>query len=81
MNEVPKELIINWDQTGLSIVPTSDWTMEKWGTKVVPIANTDDKQALTAVLAVTASGEYLNPQLLYKGKTERCHPTVAFPEG
>ena len=47
MNEVPKELIINWDQTGLSIVPTSDWTMEKRGTKVVPIANTDDKRQLT----------------------------------
>ena len=77
MNEVSKELFINWDQT----VPTSDWTMEKRGTKVVPIANTDDKRVLTAVLAVTASGEYLNPQLLYKGKTERCHPTVAFPEG
>ena len=55
--------------------------MEKRGTKVVPIANTDDKRALTAVLAVTASGEYLNPQLLYKGKTGRCHPTVTFPEG
>ena len=24
MDEVPEELIINWDQTGLSIVPTSD---------------------------------------------------------
>ena len=81
MNEVPKELIINWDQTGLSIVPTSDWTMEKRGTKVVPIANADDKRQLTAVLAVTASGEYLKPQLLYKGKTTKCHPTVTFPEG
>ena len=81
MNGVPKELIINWDQTELSIIPTSDWTMEKRGTKVVPIANTDDKRQLTAVLAVTASGEFLNPQLLYKGKTEKCHPTVAFPDG
>ena len=65
----------------MSIVPTSDWTMEKWGAKVVPIANTDDKRQLTAVLAVTTSGEYLKPQLLYKGKTEKCHPTVSFPKG
>ena len=50
--------------------------MEKRGTKVVPIANTDDKRQLTAVLAVTTSGEFLNPQLLYKGKTEKCHPTA-----
>ena len=55
MNEVPKELIINRDQTGLSIVPTSDWTMEKRGTKMVPIANTDDKRQLTAVLQVASS--------------------------
>ena len=55
--------------------------MEKHGTKVVPIANTDDKRQLTAVLAVTASVEFLNPQLLYKGKAEKCHPIVAIPEG
>ena len=30
---------------------------------------------------MTASGEYLKPQLLYKGKTTKCHPTVTFPEG
>lgn len=33
-----------------------------------------------AVLAATATGKYLPPQLLYKGTT-RCHPVVAFPEG
>jgi len=55
--------------------------MEKQGTKVVPIANTDVKWQLTAVLTVTAGSEYLKPQLLYKGKTKRCLPTVAFPEG
>jgi len=42
--------------------------MEKRGAKVVSIANTDDKRQLTTVLTVTASGEYLEPQLLYKGK-------------
>ena len=31
MNEVSKELIINWDQTGLSIVPTNDWKMGETG--------------------------------------------------
>jgi len=48
-------LFIN-DQTGSSIVPTSDWKMEKQGAEFVPIANTDDKRQLTAILAVTASG-------------------------
>ena len=32
-------------------------------------------------MAVTAAGEYLAPQLLYKGKTTKCHPQVSFPDG
>ena len=55
--------------------------MEREGAKVVSIAYADDKRQITAVLAITATGEYLAPQLLYKGKTERCHPQVQFPEG
>ena len=80
-NNIPESLIINWDQTGLSIVPTGDWTMEKEGAKIVPIAHSDDKRQLTAVLAITAAGEYLPPQLLYQGKTPKCHPQVSFPAG
>ena len=46
---IPHDLIINWDQTGLSIVPSGYWTMEKEGAKTVPIAHNDDKRHLTAV--------------------------------
>lgn len=81
MKDIPKVMAFNWDQTGLSIIPTGNWTMEKEGAKVVSIAHADDKRQLTAVPAVTATGEYLVPQLLYKGKTERCHTQVQFPEG
>ena len=35
---------------------------------------------ITAVLAANATGEYLPPQLIYKGKTTRCHPHAKFPE-
>ena len=42
MNEIPHELIINWDQT-LQLVPTGQWTMHRAGEKVIPIANSDDK--------------------------------------
>ena len=55
--------------------------MHESGEKVVPITNSDDKCQITAVLAVTMSGEYLSPQLIYKGKTERCHPAGEVPEG
>jgi len=55
--------------------------MEKEGTNIVPIAHSDDKRQLTAVLAITAAGDYLPPQLLYQGKTPKCHPQVGFPDG
>ena len=28
MEEIPAELILNWDQTGIKIVPSSAWTMD-----------------------------------------------------
>lgn len=33
MDEIPAELVINFDQSALSYVPTSHWTMEREGTK------------------------------------------------
>ena len=76
MNDIPDELIINWDQTLLHIIPTGNWTMNKAGEKIILIANLDDKRQITAVLAITMSGSYLAPQLIYQGKTERCHPRL-----
>ena len=57
MNDIPDELIINWDQTGLPVVPTGQWTMHHAGEKVVPIANVDDKRQIIAVLAATLAGQ------------------------
>ena len=28
MDEIPAQLIVNWDQTGINYVPVSNWTME-----------------------------------------------------
>ena len=81
MNDIPDELIVNWDQTGIHLVPTGDWTMHRAGEKIIPINNSDDKRQITAVLAASMAGEYLAPQLLFQGKTERCHPKVDFPKG
>ena len=39
----------------------------------------DDKREITPLLAITLSGTLLPPQLLYEGKTDRCHPHVSFP--
>ena len=35
MDEVPLELVVNWDQTGLKYVPVSEWTMAEEGSKRV----------------------------------------------
>lgn len=70
-NEIPDDLIVDWDQTGIHYVPVGSWTMEKEGSKRVEIVAVDDKGSLT--------GEFLPPQLIYKGTTKRCLPTVSFP--
>ena len=60
MDEISPELIIiNFDQTGLNVVPVSDWTMEATGAKRVEVAGKSDKKQLTAVLADSLSGEPL----------------------
>ena len=76
---IPLDLIFNWDQTGLNFVPVSKWTMEKEGAKRVEIKGFDDKRQLTAVFAATISGKLLPMQLIYQGKTNQCHPKVKFP--
>ena len=48
MEDIPKDLVINWDQTSMKIVPSSSWTMEKRGMKCVEIAAADDKRQITA---------------------------------
>ena len=52
MNEVPIDLIFNWDQTGLQLVPTGQWTMNEAKAKRFVIANSDDKWQITAVFAL-----------------------------
>ena len=33
MEDVPPSMVINWDHTAMKIVPSTNWTMEKKGTK------------------------------------------------
>ena len=79
MDEVPHELIINWDQTGLNYVPVSSWTMAEEGCKHVEIDGKDDKRQITSVFACSMAGNFLPPQLIYKGKITRCLPKFNFP--
>ena len=53
IEEIPPQLVINWDHTAIKIVPSSSWTMEKKGVKRIEIVAIDDKRQITAVLACT----------------------------
>ena len=71
MEEIPEDLVLNWDQTGHTL---HTWTMEKTGAKRVEIVGADDKRQITAVFAGTLSGKFLPPQLIYQGKIPKCLP-------
>ena len=78
MDEIPAQLVINFDQTGLNIVPTLDWTMEAEGSKRVEVTGKDDKRQLTAVLVGTLDGDFLPSQIIYQGTSPRCLPKHEF---
>jgi molybdopterin-guanine dinucleotide biosynthesis protein A len=48
-HNIPKELVINWDQTGIHFIPIGHYTMETTGAHNVPVAGLDDKREFTAV--------------------------------
>ena len=80
MEEIPPELVLNWDQTGINIVPASLWTMDQQGKKRVEMIGLKDKRQITAVFCASIQGDFLPIQLIFKGKTSRCHPNFKFPE-
>ena len=72
MDEIPQDHNFNWDQTALSLVPTGEWTMHQAKAAVIPIAHSDEKRQVTAVLAATLRSEFLPPQVISQGKTVKC---------
>ena len=53
--------------------------MAKEGSKRAEISRIDDKRQITAVFGGTMAGDFLPPQLIYKGKTPMSLPSVEFP--
>ena len=79
MEEIAAELVLNWDQTGMKLVPSSVWTMDRQGERCVEMVGVNDKRQITAIFCGTMLGEFLPLQLIYKGKTNHCHPKFSFP--
>lgn len=63
-HDIPDELVLNWDQTGVPIVPRGQWTMEERGSKQVNIVGLNDKRQITFLLTITKSGLLLPPQVI-----------------
>ena len=58
MEEVCPELILNWDQTGIQVVPSSTWTMEREGVSCIEMVGAKDKRQITAaVFCCTLQGD------------------------
>ena len=77
--DIPKELIINLDQTLLSYVSPGKYTFDVKYLKTVPIKGIDDKRQITSTFAISMPGEFLPTQVIYEGKTKRCLPKYTFP--
>ena len=80
MEDIPPDLVFNWDHTGVSIVPGSLWTMEERGSKRVPIIGISDKRQVTAIFCGTLAGTFLPFQVIYQGKTSASLPSYKFPD-
>ena len=78
LEEIPPELVLNWDQTGIKLVPLASWTMYERRSRRVELVGISDKRQITAVFCGSLMGSFLPIQLIYKGKTDRCHPHVDF---
>ena len=59
MEEVCPELILNWDQTGIRIVPSSTWTMDREGVSRIEMVGAKDKHQITAVFCCTLQDDFL----------------------
>jgi len=78
--KIPMDLVMNWDHTGVNIVPGSQWTLEERGTKRVECTGVNDKRQITVVICATASGIFLPFQVIYQGNTPACLPQFVFPD-
>ena len=52
------------------------------GAPLVPVKGKGKGKQITGTFSITASGKVLPMQLIYAGKTQRCHPKgIPFPDG
>ena len=81
-HDIPKDLVLNFDQTSLSYITVGNNALEFEGAKSVPGLGKAKGKQITRTFAVSATGQFLPMQLIYAGKTKRCPPQgIEFPSG
>lgn len=48
--------------------------------RLYSIVALDDKREITGVIGISLTGSLLPFQLIYKGLTDKCHPSFSFPK-
>ena len=61
-NAIHLQVLFDWDQIGVKLVPDSSWTMAEGGSKQIPVVGMDDKREITLLIAATAAESLLPHQ-------------------
>eukprot|EP01084_Bolivina_argentea_P097606 175457_1 len=70
--KIHHSMVVDFDETSVAAVPSSDYTMNIRGRGTVKIAGRSDKRNVTAINAGALNGNKLPLQVIYGGKTARC---------
>ena len=77
---IPPNLVVSFDQTPSKLVPVDRSTLAKRNSTNAAIAGSSDKRTITATFAVSLSGHFLPPQLIYSRKTTQSLSKYEFPK-
>jgi len=81
-HNIPEGLVIGCDETNVLFVSRMHRTYSRKGSRKVKLFGVgDDKAQITATLFATDAGDVLDHQLIFGGRTNRCHPSHAPPPG
>lgn len=79
--KVPEQLVINGDETAVQLVSRANRTRNIRGAKRVRMLGMgEDKAQITTTIFVTEHGDVLPYQMIFEGKTDRCHPKHVKPD-
>lgn len=63
---IPPSLIVNIDETGINLLPSSDYTLVERESNNTELAQYGDKRQITVTLGVSLFGDLLPPQIIFE---------------